>query len=70
MLFRHKTRCSFKTFQVKLCQIIKTGKLGLEVGRIRDITTGLDGAIYFVTSNRDGRESARSGDDTLYRLSR
>lgn len=51
-------------------QIIKTGKLGLEVGRIRDITTGPDGAIYFVTSNQDGRGSARQGDDTVYRLGR
>jgi len=51
-------------------QIIKTGKLGLEVGRIRDITTGPDGAIYFVTSNQDGRGNPRQGDDTLYRLTR
>ena len=37
-------------------------------GRIRDITEGPDGAIYFSTSNRDGRGTVREGDDKIYRL--
>lgn len=40
----------------------------VEVGRIREITTGPDGAIYFTTSNRDGRGVAKDGDDKVYRL--
>jgi aldose sugar dehydrogenase len=49
-------------------KIVTSGQFGLRVGRIRDITTGPDGAIYFVTSNRDGRGNPRQEDDTLYRL--
>lgn len=49
-------------------EVLDQGQLGLEVGRIRDITTGPDGYVYFVTSNRDGRGNPRSADDTLYRL--
>jgi aldose sugar dehydrogenase len=41
----------------------------IDVGRIREITTGPDGAIYFATSNRDGRGEAQPGDDKIYRLS-
>ena len=37
-------------------------------GRIRDVAEGPDGAIYFSTSNRDGRGSIRDGDDKIYRI--
>lgn len=37
-------------------------------GRIREVATGPDGAIYFSTSNRDGRGSAASDDDRILRL--
>lgn len=37
-------------------------------GRIREIAEGPDGAIYFSTSNRDGRGSAAAGDDRIMRL--
>ena len=37
-------------------------------GRIRDIAEGPDGAIYFSTSNRDGRGSPASDDDRIIRL--
>lgn len=40
----------------------------VDFGRIRDIAEGFDGAIYFSTSNRDGRGSVRDGDDKIYRL--
>lgn len=49
-------------------EVMDKGQFGLEVGRIRDITTGPDGFIYFVTSNQDGRGNPRNADDTLYRL--
>ncbi len=29
---------------------------------------GPDGALYFLSSNRDGRSSPRRGDDKLYRI--
>jgi glucose/arabinose dehydrogenase len=37
-------------------------------GRIRDVAEGPDGAIYFSTSNRDGRGSPTSDDDRIMRL--
>ena len=39
-------------------------------GRIREVTEGPDGAIYFSTSNRDGRGSVRDGDDKIYKIVR
>ncbi len=39
-----------------------------DYGRIRDVAQGPDGAIYFTTSNRDGRGRPREGDDGVYRL--
>ncbi|MEO6695228.1 MAG: PQQ-dependent sugar dehydrogenase [Ignavibacteria bacterium] len=40
----------------------------VDFGRIRDIAEGPDGAIYFSTSNRDGRGTERNGDDKIYRI--
>lgn len=37
-------------------------------GRIRDVTEGPDGAIYFSTSNKDGRGTPASNDDRILRL--
>lgn len=37
-------------------------------GRIREVTEGPDGAIYFTTSNRDGRAQPKPGDDRIIRL--
>ena len=37
-------------------------------GRLRDVRTGPDGAVYLATSNRDGRGSPRSGDDRILRI--
>lgn len=39
-----------------------------EYGRIRDVTEGPDGAIYFSTSNRDGRGDPARDDDRILRL--
>jgi aldose sugar dehydrogenase len=38
-------------------------------GRIREMAEGPDGAIYFSTSNRDGRGKPASDDDRIIRLS-
>jgi glucose/arabinose dehydrogenase len=52
-------------------EIISFEKLSdVNYGRIRDITEGPDGAIYFSTSNRDGRGTVRKGDDKIYRISK
>jgi glucose/arabinose dehydrogenase len=37
-------------------------------GRLRDVVQGPDGALYFLTSNRDGRGRPQEGDDTIYRV--
>ena len=39
-----------------------------EYGRLREVQNGPDGALYFTTSNRDGRGSVRKGDDRILRL--
>jgi len=38
------------------------------LGRLRDVVEGPDGALYILTSNRDGRGDPRAGDDHIYRL--
>jgi glucose/arabinose dehydrogenase len=42
----------------------------VKFGRIRDVAEGPDGAIYFSTSNRDGRGNPAEGDDKIYRIKR
>ncbi len=39
-----------------------------EYGRIREVTEGPDGLIYFTTSNRDGRGSPAANDDRVFRI--
>ena len=39
-----------------------------DFGRIRDVVLGPDGALYFCTSNRDGRGSVASTDDRIARI--
>jgi glucose/arabinose dehydrogenase len=39
-----------------------------EYGRIREVAEGPDGAIYFSTSNRDGRGRPAQSDDRILRL--
>ncbi len=40
----------------------------VDVGRVRTVVEGPDGALYALTSNRDGRGSPREGDDRLVRI--
>ena len=50
-------------------KVISFGKMDdVNFGRIREIAEGPDGAIYFSTSNRDGRGKIREGDDKIYRI--
>ncbi|TAN39686.1 MAG: PQQ-dependent sugar dehydrogenase [Nitrospirae bacterium] len=37
-------------------------------GRLRDVVEGPDGALYFLSNNRDGRGSPKPGDDKIYRI--
>jgi glucose/arabinose dehydrogenase len=39
-----------------------------KLGRIREVTKGPDGYIYFSTSNRDGRGSPAQADDRIFRI--
>ena len=39
-----------------------------EFGRLRDVTAGPDGDLWFISNNTDGRGSPREGDDRLYRV--
>ena len=39
-----------------------------QLGRLREVAVGPDGAVYLTTSNRDGRGSAREGDDRILRI--
>lgn len=40
----------------------------IDYGRIREIAEGPDGAIYFSTSNKDGRGNPASNDDRIFRI--
>jgi glucose/arabinose dehydrogenase len=39
-----------------------------QLGRLRDVLVGPDGALYLATSNRDGRGNPREGDDRIVRV--
>lgn len=43
-------------------------KIIRNVGRVREVTIGSDGSIYFTTSNQDGRAAPGAGDDKLFRI--
>jgi aldose sugar dehydrogenase len=50
-------------------RVLETEELFRDVyGRLRDVVTGPDGALYVVTSNRDGRGRPRPGDDRILRV--
>ena len=39
-----------------------------QYGRLRDVVQGLDGSLYILTNNTDGRGNVRPGDDRILRL--
>ena len=45
-------------------QDFKSGRYG----RLRDVVSGPDGALYFTSSNRDGRGDPAPDDDKIYRI--
>ena len=49
-------------------KVLGEEKLFATLGRIRDVEVGPDGALYFTTSNRDGRGSPARDDDRVYRI--
>jgi glucose/arabinose dehydrogenase len=50
-------------------QVLETEELVHGVyGRLRDVVSGPDGALYVATSNRDGRGRPRPGDDRILRI--
>lgn len=42
--------------------------LARQLGRLREVAVGPDGAVYVSTSNRDGRGNPRQGDDRIVRI--
>jgi glucose/arabinose dehydrogenase len=57
-------RIRFAGSRVTVNESLFQGRLG----RIRTIVEGPDGALYALTSNRDGRGTPRAGDDKLVRI--
>ncbi|MDO8521449.1 MAG: PQQ-dependent sugar dehydrogenase [bacterium] len=50
-------------------KVVRYEKLGdVRFGRIRAVAQGPDGAIYFSTSNRDGRGAPTASDDRIFRI--
>lgn len=57
------------TFDAKGAATGEEVLLNGELGRLRDVSVGPDGAVYAATSNQDGRGRARDGDDRIVRIS-
>ena len=56
-------------FDLENNRVISHEKLFLgDFGRLRDVATGPDGYLYFLTSNQDGRGSPSINDDRILRI--
>lgn len=49
-------------------KVVAVEKIATTYGRIRAVAQGPDGAIYFSTSNRDGRGVPTKADDRIFRI--
>jgi glucose/arabinose dehydrogenase len=49
-------------------KVLREEELFSNLGRIREVTAGPDGALYFSTSNRDGRGDPAGEDDRIFRI--
>lgn len=49
-------------------KVVNQERVIADMGRIREVQSGPDGALYFSTSNRDGRGRRQSGDDRIMRI--
>ncbi|HUP48657.1 MAG TPA: PQQ-dependent sugar dehydrogenase [Thermoanaerobaculia bacterium] len=49
-------------------KVVSQERLFTEYGRIREVVAGPDGALYFSTSNRDGRGNPAASDDRIFRV--
>jgi glucose/arabinose dehydrogenase len=49
-------------------RVVREERLFTDLGRIREVAVGPDGALYFSTSNRDGRGDPAREDDRIFRL--
>ena len=53
----------------RIIRYFNTGPVGPgELGRLRDVVSGPDGALYLLTNNTDPKGAPRPGDDHIYRL--
>jgi glucose/arabinose dehydrogenase len=50
-------------------KVLREEELYSDLGRIREVAAGPDGALYFSTSNHDGRGDAAATDDRIFRVS-
>jgi quinoprotein glucose dehydrogenase len=68
-LIRIKLKREDKRYQVSdIERWLATDDQGGKYGRLRDVVQGPEGALYFLTNNRDGRGNPRQGDDKIYRI--
>ncbi|MFP5247661.1 MAG: PQQ-dependent sugar dehydrogenase [Thermoanaerobaculia bacterium] len=49
-------------------EVVKEEELFTNLGRIREVAVGPDGALYFSTSNHDGRGDPADADDRIFRV--
>lgn len=61
-----KEKDIYKVYVIERWFVDEKGKS--KYGRIRDVVEGPDGALYFLTNNRDGRGVPKKDDDKIYKI--
>jgi glucose/arabinose dehydrogenase len=65
-LIRIKLKTEDKKYQVSdIERWFANDNQGEKHGRLRDVVQGPEGALYFLTNNRDGRGNPKRGDDKV-----